>query len=1296
MDPFKNVNPSHVSDFTRTDDAGSQQQQTDQARFQEHLNALPPGQHRQAVPNSRLARRRTGSNADAVGPSMLQEEDAAEGGSHLPFAPPAHSPAQSFDQDELFAAADRAGPFAAASFASEQFWQDAERGVHSPAQSVDQPRSRAAIGVGYEASSSMPPPGVNLPATGFGSAPDGVSFPHVVADAYRPAANQQGDLTGARHTMPAAAPHQAAVIQQTRSRKRGREHPDEALFAAYRAKADKTAKVSEGSIARGITALRKFSTWLDENHQSQIHGRVEDEQLDGLAKDFAGNDAKLLGDTNVALGRLRQHSAGQPVTAASNVRPGTKDDEELFAQYRAKAVVKAPTVRGDLAALRKFSRWLDENHRTQIAGRIEDPGLDALAKDFAVRESTRINPALKRLREHSVRQPVTAASNVRPVTKHDEELFAQAAGLKEGSMGGDLTGPRHTMPAAAPHQAAVIQQTRSRKRGLEHPDEALFAAYGAQATTKVSKKSIARDITALRKFSTWLDENHQSQIDGRIDDEQLDGLAKDFAGNDAKLLGQLKMALGRLRQHSAGQLVTAASIVRPGTKDDEELFAQYRAEAVGSLKETTVRGDITALRKFSTWLDENHQSQIHGRIEDEQLDGLAKNFAGNDAVLLSDINVALGRLRQHSAGQTVTTARSRPVSEDNQVIEDACQAATGRYGKDTLNSYRSTLGRFNSWLSQNFGEGIAQIEPAVLSRAVDEYKKNAGPRFATAWGFLQRYRQMVAANNALGLSAHGQAAPRERPSGPAMGTAQSASPVAFSPIPMSPSDPAWDVLRAFHEEEAVQRGAPMAANVPQFHQTTSLPPELVPVPAPSSPAQSADSSSTFAGLAPLSPIPYRRPDFDLNALTPEQLTEGADISGSGHWSAVAGPAIAQPGSSRRSSQIYAGLDDIVDLQDDAGSAPRPDAARSRSIAGPSPSSSVPGEGSAASSAAHGRLPDLGPQLGSREQADLGVRPAASQESYDQSQLWQEVDQAGRQRPAGRDRPCSGWSPQSDQDMGPARRSTSARSSDIYRGLDSIVDLPSTSAELRDDAHYAPPLGTASDAQVEALNPRASSHDRSGLALDATQWLSDEHIQRDYELLAQQLQRENSDLAARTRLVDPLIAHYHLRLGSDNAALRAFQRIVYDRNGNDASDFLFLPVNDASATDPERRGSHWSLLLVDRRERERPVAYHYDSAGRHNSQPAAQLAQRLGARLEPVRMTQQQNGYDCGVFVLDGTRALVGRLGQRQQPARLHLDNLVIDRQALQHRLGHRAGTGVALPISQASDQARAELMAKLQ
>ncbi|ASY61217.1 hypothetical protein SS05631_a48340 (plasmid) [Sinorhizobium sp. CCBAU 05631] len=52
------------------------------------------------------------------------------------------------------------------------------------------------------------------------------------------------------------------------------------------------------------------------------------------------------------------------------------------------------------------------------------------------------------------------------------------------------------------------------------------------------------------------------------------------------------------------------------------------------------------------------------------------------------------------------------------------------------------------------------------------------------------------------------------------------------------------------------------------------------------------------------------------------------------------------------------------------------------------------------------------------------------------------------------------------------------------------------------------------------------------------------------------------------------------------------------------------------------------------------------------------------------MAQQRNNYDCGVFVVDGTRALVSILAQGPRPAHepLHLDNLVADGQALQDRL----------------------------
>ncbi|KYK50597.1 hypothetical protein A1D31_38735 [Bradyrhizobium liaoningense] len=214
--------------------------------------------------------------------------------------------------------------------------------------------------------------------------------------------------------------------------------------------------------------------------------------------------------------------------------------------------------------------------------------------------------------------------------------------------------------------------------------------------------------------------------------------------------------------------------------------------------------------------------------------------------------------------------------------------------------------------------------------------------------------------------------------------------------------------------------------------------------------------------------------------------------------------------------------------------------------------------------------------------------------------------------------------------------------------------------------HHPRPSSISNPRVAASGASASAGDRSGRVLGAREWLGDEHIQRDYELLSQELWGSNPNLAARIRFVDPLMA---FRVGQGTAAdsLNAFHRIVDDRNGNDTADFLFLPVNDASATDLNQRGSHWSLLLVDRRDRNNPVAYHYDSSQGHNDRPAAMLAARVGAHLQNAPIRQQRNGYDCGVFVLDATRALARRLAGGRQPD-LNLSNLVVDRQALQNRL----------------------------
>ncbi|PBC07535.1 peptidase C48 [Mesorhizobium sp. WSM3859] len=239
--------------------------------------------------------------------------------------------------------------------------------------------------------------------------------------------------------------------------------------------------------------------------------------------------------------------------------------------------------------------------------------------------------------------------------------------------------------------------------------------------------------------------------------------------------------------------------------------------------------------------------------------------------------------------------------------------------------------------------------------------------------------------------------------------------------------------------------------------------------------------------------------------------------------------------------------------------------------------------------------------------------------------------------------------------GPASPAT-ARLSDTYRGVP-LVDLT-----------------TSSDARIGAF-PSGPSNLPRGAVL-GPDLLDDAHISRDYQLLEQNLQAAHPVLAARTRLVDPLVSQ-QLRRHDRDPQLTLLS--IYHHSDIPA-DFVFLPVNSGNplaTVENEGHNEHWSLLLVDRRDPERAVAYHYDSIhqrdGRgYNDAPARELAARLHATtVVTPDMAQQNNAVDCGVFVVDGTRALVQRLANQEWPERqrpLHLDNLVADRQALQNRL----------------------------
>ncbi|GFN74908.1 sentrin-specific protease 8 [Plakobranchus ocellatus] len=95
----------------------------------------------------------------------------------------------------------------------------------------------------------------------------------------------------------------------------------------------------------------------------------------------------------------------------------------------------------------------------------------------------------------------------------------------------------------------------------------------------------------------------------------------------------------------------------------------------------------------------------------------------------------------------------------------------------------------------------------------------------------------------------------------------------------------------------------------------------------------------------------------------------------------------------------------------------------------------------------------------------------------------------------------------------------------------------------------------------------------------------------------------------------------------------------------AKQFVFVPVNDNADTS-RVGGTHWSLLVYVRSKQE---FQHYDSASGNNQAVAKRLMDKLQpfvqapkGKLKFVEMDcpQQENCYDCGMFLLANTEHLI--------------------------------------------------------
>jgi len=777
-------------------------------------------------------------------------------------------------------------------------------------------------------------------------------------------------------------------------------------------------------------------------------------------------------------------------------------------------------------------------------------------------------------------------------------------------------------PAASPQNGSQqpelvnteIREGRA-KRDRSEPfaeDVTLVSAFKKAARAagmpEPSVKTAGANLTGL---SSWLRQNFRAPIANRF--------GRDSPGHDSFVSdvgaylkdGGRSAVVGLLNKIAPGSLPSADELIGELPAEDANLLARLRADgARRKIPKTTIDKSFYGLRAFMRWLQANKKDPIATRL---QGDSLSKDLS------------------------TYRSQGGDPQYRLKSALEDLPRLASGGENAEARGPGTRAMGRRRGTLAPH-PEDDSLIQSA-LNQALHDLRSSTPTQRQSAQKRASRLRGFSA-----WLKDKGGESVIARLNGPEQqqGTLQK-DVTTFRQARGRVADADLSHLRSYlklieanralgvQAREQLTSPAVLDARRPKLLQVLPAPSpsgdgaaflsEAVQEPASSSAAKAR--SDTYAGLESF---------VDLNPPTPSELRDDAHF--------------ASAQLARARSDTFADLESLIDLN-----APTPSELRDDAHFAPA----QPARARSDTFADLESLIDLNAPTPSELRDDAHFAPAqpARARSDTFADLESLIDLNAPTPSELRD----------DAHFAPAH-SANARS-DSYSDL-SVIDLnTSTQSELDEDVDSARALpAPVSAAQIGGLDPTAPSRD-AGLMLGDTQWLGDEHIQRDYELLEQWLQENHPDLAVRTQLVHPLVAHYQIRLAAvDGEARSRFQRLI-DRNGDDTADFLFLPMNDADR--PDRRGTHWSLLIVDRRDRQRPVAYHYDSIRGYNDGRAAELARRLGLSRRPAEMAQQQNSYDCGVFVLDGTRALVRGLATGQ-PDLLNLKNLRVSRLALQNRL----------------------------
>ncbi|MHC2661934.1 Ulp1 family isopeptidase [Bradyrhizobium diazoefficiens] len=1119
-----------------------------------------------------------------------------------------------------------------------------------------------------------------------------------------------------------SAPQPTQSTGILRGRRRRPLYPEDAALISGLEKALIKGGAAEGTAKDHVRTLLSFGQRLYANNKDPIAARLDDEK--SLTADARELFEKRPATLHRAIDHLRtSRSTGGivPIAGRTELHPYPQD-AALIKEYKNEVATDAG--KRDATALRNFSDYLRDNNRPGIAaglGTSFDGDVESYRKVAGA--DSRIGAALARLRKSQAGAEAM---------EHERHIDPEEAALRESRRVGDAAAqhiasqkggswPEELLPAEGHDQDLLLglmdepgpsssapQSAQStwivigkRKQPLYSVDAPLISGL-ERALIKggFSKSAAEQHGGSLRSFSRWLFAKEKPSIRDRLDNKSLTdgGEVLEFTGEgNPKRLVQAIDYLRTLR--STGEVpISRRAKLNPHPQnvafinpEDTVLMEPRRVDAAAAQHSASQE---TGRRPEELPAEGRDQDLLLGLMDEPRSSSSLEPAARHDQA--PDPGEPD---RQQSPDEPMAAlARSNRLPSEEVLINDEHDTAELRPAKRqrTLNNPQGVAGeRQLSEIANSGGQPTPapthqqgtsswETQPMLLRsgyedvtapHAVAMYVGGAAAQHSARQravsrplvlpeGYDQDLRLMVEdgpswpevpPEQAQDIVQAGQ-----EPARPTVEAAPTHSARARSntyggiEVSFNPNSPASFELRDNAWSPAPGFPPPFAGPVPGHH-------------------QGAQQLGSPQGLSPVS----AHSDDDALAWLSEELAR--------QMQEPASPSTA------RAQDLYRGFEalldpDVAELDDSAHFAPAPSARACSDTYGglevsfnPNSPTSFELRDNAWSRAPGFPPPFAGPVPGHHQGArqlgsPQGLSPVSAH-SDDDALAWLSEELARQMQE-------------------PASPST-ARAQDLYRGFGALLDPDA--AELDDSAHFAPapsararsdtydglplvdltapapsPLRddivrrfpiTSSDAQIGALNPIALSHNR-GLVLEDTEWLGDEHILRDYQLQELDLQRSDSDLAARTRFVDPLEA-LRLRLGAESDVLRVFHRIVHDRRDNDTADFLLLPVNDASATD---RGRHWSLLFVDRSNRQRPVAYHYDSYGRYNETHARQLAERLNLALQPAGMAQQQNTYDCGVFVVDGTRELVRQLAQGREPDQLNLSNVVANRQALQARL----------------------------